>query len=156
MLKFIFLYDQMILTYWRGHAVKAIHIPGHDEGHFGFWSENNAWFIVGDLFQGVGTVVVGGEEGDMTKYLESLKKVIQLNPGCVIPSHGIALGGVHILEKTYEHRLYRESQVAECLKQGFSIDQILDQLYFDIPLSIKKYAKANIESHIRRIEKTGV
>ena len=150
-IKLSFLKDDEVLTRWRGHKVRAKHIPGHDEGHFGFWPENNAWFIVGDLFQGVGTVVVGGDEGDMTKYLNSLQKIIDLEPGCVIPSHGIALGGVHILKKTYEHRMERERQVSECLALGMDIEEILDKLYFDIPKKIRKYARANIESHIKRL-----
>ena len=61
--------------------------------------------MAGDLFQGVGTVVIGEPEGNMQTYMETLKKVIKLNPKCVFPSHGIALGGSHILQKNLVTRI---------------------------------------------------
>ena len=151
----VILKDGDVLTVWNEEKVKCYAIPGHDEGHIGFAPESLKWFIVGDLFQGVGTVVVGGDEGNMTKYMDSLQKVIQLKPDCVIPSHGIALGGTHILEKTLEHRLVREDQVYELCSSGHSIEEILKIIYFNIPENILKYARANIESHIVRLKELG-
>ncbi len=148
-----FLKDGDELGTWLGKKLFIHEIPGHDEGHLGLAPESLEWFLVGDLFQGVGTVVVGGDEGDMSKYMDSLRKVISLAPNCVIPSHGIALGGTNILEKTLEHRELREIQVLELSKQGHKIDEILDIIYFDIPDSVVKYAKANIESHIEKLIK---
>ena len=140
-----------ILGTWLGQAIKAYEIPGHDEGHIGFAPENLNWFIVGDLFQGIGTVVVGGEEGDMSKYMASLQKVIALSPRCVIPSHGIALGGTNILQKTFDHRLIREKQILDLYNSGQSVDEILSNIYFDLPLKIVPYAKANIVSHLSKL-----
>jgi glyoxylase-like metal-dependent hydrolase (beta-lactamase superfamily II)/8-oxo-dGTP pyrophosphatase MutT (NUDIX family) len=140
-----------ILGLWLGQSIKAYEIPGHDEGHIGFAPENLNWFIVGDLFQGIGTVVVGGDEGDMSKYMASLKKVIALNPNCVVPSHGIALGGSNILQKTYDHRLIREAQVLDLYNSGQSVDDILKTIYFDLPLKLIPYAKANIHSHLKKL-----
>lgn len=140
------------VTTWQKEKVIAYQIPGHDEGHIGLAPASMKWFIVGDLFQGIGTVVVGGEEGDMVKYFSSLEKVIKLNPNCVIPSHGIPLGGVHILEKTLQHRKMREEQVFELTQKGYSIDEILKKIYFDIPAKVLKYARANIESHLKKLQ----
>ncbi|MBT4791491.1 MAG: MBL fold metallo-hydrolase [Halobacteriovoraceae bacterium] len=138
---------------WQGEDVITHHIPGHDEGHLGFAPRSLRWFIAGDLFQGVGTVVVGGEESCMTKYMQSLRKVIDLAPESVIPSHGIALGGTNILQKTYDHRLLREKQILELTKKRYSVDQILKNIYFGIPKSVHKYAKANIQSHLLKLKK---
>jgi len=140
-----------ILTKWLGRDVKIIEVPGHDEGQLALMPETKEWFLAGDLFQGVGTVVVGGVEGDMTKYFNTLEKVIALKPNCVIPSHGIALGGTNILEKTLEHRKFREEQILEMHISGLSIDQMLSQIYFDIPEKILIYARANIQSHIDKL-----
>lgn len=148
-----FLEEGMVLTTWKSKAVTCYAIPGHDEGHFGFAPLCLSWFIVGDLFQGVGTVVVGGDEGDMDKYLKSLERVINLNPKAVIPSHGIALGGVDILEKTLKHRLLREKQIIDLLNQGKKLDEMLSIIYFDLPEKLHKYARANIQSHYDRIVK---
>ncbi|MFT6633331.1 MAG: glyoxylase-like metal-dependent hydrolase (beta-lactamase superfamily II) [Bacteriovoracaceae bacterium] len=142
-----------IVGNWLGQEVRVYEIPGHDEGHLGLAPESMSWFLVGDLFQGVGTVVVGGEEGDMSKYMNSLQRVIDLKPNCVIPSHGIPLGGTNILEKTLLHRKLREKQIKELAENGHSIDEILKIIYFDIPDSVVKYAKANIESHLKKLSK---
>lgn len=144
-----------ILGNWRGQDVLVYEIPGHDEGHLGIAPRNLEWFIVGDLFQGIGTVVVGGEESSMTKYFASLNKVIDLSPQCVIPSHGIALGGTYILERTLKHRELRENQVLELFKEGKTKDEILRTLYFDLPKKLHRYALANIESHILKLKEEG-
>jgi ribonuclease/clavin/mitogillin len=140
------------LTTWLGKDVKIIEVPGHDEGQLAIMPEAKEWFLAGDLFQGVGTVVVGGVEGNMTKYFHTLEKVIALKPKCVVPSHGIALGGTNILEKTLEHRKFREDQIMEMYISGLSLDQMLSQIYFDLPEKIIKYARANIESHIDKLK----
>lgn len=53
-----FLTEEMKVTRWLGEDVKVYATPGHDEGHFGLAPESLKWFIAGDLFQGIGTVVV--------------------------------------------------------------------------------------------------
>ena len=88
----------------------------------------------------------------MQDYFASLKKVIEFRPSCVIPSHGIALGGTNIIEKTLEHRKMREEQIIELLKQDKEIDEIVKIIYFDIPRTLHPYAKANVESHIVKIQ----
>lgn len=150
-----FLKDGDQIGFWLKKPLIIHAIPGHDEGHLGLAPETLEWFIVGDLFQGIGTVVVGGDEGDMQKYMESLNKVIKLKPGCVIPSHGIPLGGASILEKTFRHREMREEQIFDLHQQGKDLEQILQTIYFDVPKKVLKYARANIESHLLKLKHEG-
>jgi endoribonuclease LACTB2 len=143
------------ITRWLGESVYIYELPGHDLGHLGLAPTSMKWFIVGDLFQGVGTVVVGGAEGNMTKYMQSLEKVIKLNPACVYPSHGIALGGTNILQKTLTHRKLREDQILNLAKAGKNFDQMLEEIYFDLPDELSKYAKKNIEAHYQKLVDEG-
>lgn len=144
-----------IVGRWLGQDILVYEIPGHDNGHIGLAPEKLNWFIVGDLFQGIGSVVVGGEEGNMKKYFESLKKVIKLSPRCVIPSHGIPLGGTHILEKTLEHRIFREKQILELFQKNPDNNYILKTVYFDIPRYLHPYALANIKAHLEKLASEG-
>lgn len=144
--------EGMSLCHWKNQEVNVYEIPGHDEGHLGLAPKNMKWFIAGDLFQGVGSVVVGGEEGNMKKYMASLKKVIALKPDCVIPSHGIALGGTAILEKNLRHRQLREKQILELLMKGRDQSEILDIIYVGLDPRLKPFALANIKSHIEKIK----
>ena len=137
---------------WKSSPVRVMETPGHDEGQICLYPENNKWFIAGDLFQGIGSVVVGGEHGDMAKYFDSLERVIALAPDRVFPSHGIGLGGVEIIKKNLEHRKLREQQVKELLEQNKSNQEILETLYFDIPKKLWPYAMANIEAHIAKLK----
>lgn len=150
--KILFAKEGDVLTTWLGRDINIYEIPGHDEGHLGLAPTSMEWFIVGDLFQGVGTVVVGGEEGDMTKYFASLNKVIKLAPKSVTPSHGITLGGVNILEKTLKHRELREEQILHLYQNGKSLEETLKTIYFDIPEKLYPYARASIQSHIDKLK----
>ncbi|MCO4756333.1 MAG: NUDIX domain-containing protein, partial [Bacteriovoracaceae bacterium] len=57
-----FCQERDVVTNWLGKKVIVHEIPGHDEGHLGLAPESLEWFIAGDLYQGVGTVVIGGRE----------------------------------------------------------------------------------------------
>jgi glyoxylase-like metal-dependent hydrolase (beta-lactamase superfamily II)/8-oxo-dGTP pyrophosphatase MutT (NUDIX family) len=141
-----------ILTQSLGKNVLIMEVPGHDRGQLALYPMSLNWFIAGDLFQGMGTVVVGGEEGSMQEYLATLRKVIALGPKRLYPSHGICLGGTHILEKTLEHRLIRIEEVFDYYQNGLSKDEMYDKIYYDIPLNLKKYAMVNIESNLNYLK----
>lgn len=147
--------DGDIVTKWLGEEVEVFAVPGHDEGQLALAPKSLVWFIVGDLIQGIGTVVVGGDEGDMTKYCQSLKKVLKLNPDIIIPSHGIAMGSTYRLKKTLEHRIYREEQILKLYKKGKDREGILKTIYHDIDERLFPYALANIDSHLKKLEDEG-
>ncbi len=134
-----------------GEPLRVYEVPGHDEGQLALAPLNLHWFFVGDLIQTVGTVVVGGEEGDMAKYFESLRRVISLRPKFIIPSHGISIGGVHKLEMTLKHREHREEQIKELLSQKKSEDEILSIIYEGLDESLIRYAQKTIKAHIKKI-----
>ena len=147
--------EGMELTQWLGHSVRVVAVPGHDEGQLALMPGNRAWFLAGDLFQGIGTVVIGAPEGDMAKYMRTLEKVILLAPRVVFPSHGIGLGSTFILEKTLEHRRLREEQVLVLSQQGKSEDEVLSALYSDIQPELFKYARKNIQAHLKKLRDEG-
>ncbi len=141
-----------VVTNWLGHDVLVYEIPGHDEGQIALASEDMSWFIAGDLFQGVGTVVIGGDEGDMRKYFATLEKVITLNPRVIFPSHGIGLGGVNHLQTTLDHRRVRENQVLTMFNEGMSVEQMLEEIYKGVDKNLWPYARLNIEKHLEKLK----
>jgi glyoxylase-like metal-dependent hydrolase (beta-lactamase superfamily II) len=130
-------------------------VPGHDEGQLALAADDLSWFIAGDLFQGVGTVVIGDEEGDMKKYFETLEKIIAMNPRVLFPSHGIGLGGVAILEATLEHRMKREEQILKFHQDGFSEEQILEKIYDSVDKKLWPFALKNIRKHLEKLKDEG-
>ena len=140
------------LTETNGEKIFLLHTPGHDEGQLSIYSESLSWMIVSDLIQTVGTVVIGGPEGDMKKYFESLEKVISMNPKVVIPSHGIAMGGVEKIRVTLEHRKMRESKIKELLKDNKSEEEMLHIIYSNIDEKLFAYARKTICAHVKKIK----
>lgn len=136
---------------WKSEDVLVHKVFGHAKGHIALAPKSLRWFIAGDLFQGIGSVVVGGENASMSDYFKSLEKVIGLNPKCVIPSHGIALGGVNIIKKNLNHRRRREDQILELHQNHKSTDELYDKIYFGLDPKLKPYAMANIEAHLDKL-----
>jgi len=141
------------VTKWNGTPVRVFEIPGHDAGHLGLAPESMKWFIVGDLIQGIGTVVIPYPEGDMASYFSTLEKIIALNPEVIIPSHGIPSRSTHRLKETLKHRIERESQILKLYRSGVSKQEILEKLYIGIDPRLKKLAFQNIESHLLKLHK---
>jgi len=142
-----------LLTDWCGRKVKIIEVPGHDAGQLAVAPEDMSWFLAGDLFQGIGTVVIGDDEGDMAKYFATLEKVILLNPKVVFPSHGIGLGGVSIIEKTLEHRKMREQEILVLHQQGKTPEQMLEVIYAQVDKRLWPYARKNIDKHLEKLHR---
>lgn len=147
--------DGDIVTTWLGHPVRVITVPGHDEGQLALMPDNRAWCIVGDLIQGVGTVVIAAPEGDMAKYFATLEKVIALQPQVIWPSHGSALGGTFYLEQTLKHRRLREAQVKALSETGQSVDAMLATMYPDTDPRLLPLARMNIDSHLAKLRAEG-
>jgi len=146
-----FLKEGDIITSWLGQDVVVYEVPGHDEGQLAVAPRNLNWFLAGDLFQGVGTVVIGGEEGSMAKYFSTLEKVIALNPKVVFPSHGIGLGGTDILQRTLEHRKVRENQVLTLHLEGKTLNEMLDIIYEGLTSDLRPFALKNILKHLDKL-----
>lgn len=144
-----------VVTKWLDQKVKVMEIPGHDEGQIALYPEDLSWFIAGDLFQGVGTVVIGGEEGNMQKYFNTLQRIINLSPKVVFPSHGIGLGGTYILEKTLDHRKMREAQVLALYSEGYQAEEMLEKIYKDVSRELWPYALENINQHLQKLRADG-
>jgi glyoxylase-like metal-dependent hydrolase (beta-lactamase superfamily II)/8-oxo-dGTP pyrophosphatase MutT (NUDIX family) len=145
-----------ILTISGGHEIDIISTPGHDEGQLTLIRKDKAWAIVSDLIQTIGTVVIGGDEGDMNKYFRSLERVINIDPLNIFPSHGIGMGGTHKLKETLKHRLIREKQVNELKERGLGLREMLAEIYPELPERLHKYALLTIEAHLQKIEQVGL
>ena len=141
-----------VLTQTLDDDVLVYEVPGHDAGQLALAPRSLNWFLVGDLIQTVGTVVVGGDEANMADYFKSLQKVIDLNPTFCIPSHGISIGGTHKIKKTLNHRKKREEGIRELMAKGHDLDSIVALLYSDLDKNLVRYARATVLSHIKKIE----
>ncbi|HWU67367.1 MAG TPA: MBL fold metallo-hydrolase, partial [Stenotrophobium sp.] len=144
-----------VLTTWLGEKVVLYAVPGHDEGQLAVMPESRSWCIVSDLIQGIGTVVVGGPEGNMRKYFDSLQRVIDWDPAVIIPSHGMALGTTHRIRETLQHRIKRESQILELHQTGAAPEAMLPIIYAGLDPRLTPLALLNINSHLQKLRDEG-
>lgn len=147
--------DGDVLTRWLGREVRALAVPGHDRGQLALIAADRAWCIVGDLIQGIGTVVIAPPEGDMGEYFATLERVIALAPAVILPSHGSALGGTHYLRKALDHRRSREAQILTLQQRGCSEDDMLAEVYAGTPAALLPLARVNIRSHLDKLRRDG-
>lgn len=88
------LHDGMELPYWGG--LRVIHLPGHTQGHCGFYSATNDVLFSGDLFASYGllTHLPPPILNSCPVYFDaSLGRVQQLSPRRIIPNHYFRFDG---------------------------------------------------------------
>jgi len=70
-------------------VITAVHTPGHSPDHLCFWEQDSRLLFCGDLAWKGSTIVIPPKYGgDVTAYLTSLERVIQLAPAQMLPAHG--------------------------------------------------------------------
>lgn len=147
-----FLKEGDVLTQWLGKDVLVYEIPGHDAGHLGLAPQSMEWFLVGDLIQGVGTVVISAPEGHMGQYFKTMERVIAFDPHIILPSHGLPMWSTYRLRKTLEHRQMREEQILQLYQAGSSKDAILEEVYRGLDSRLFPLAMRNIEAHLLKLQ----
>ncbi|MCK4509261.1 MAG: MBL fold metallo-hydrolase [Desulfuromonadales bacterium] len=143
------------VTSWKGEAVRVYEVPGHDAGQLALAPESLRWFIVGDLIQSIGSVVIPAPEGDMATYFQTLEKIIDLDPAVILPSHGTPMRSSLRLAAALKHRRVRENEIMELHIGGKSTDQILEIIYGCVEQHLRPFAMLNIESHIVKLRQEG-
>ncbi|HTC93318.1 MAG TPA: MBL fold metallo-hydrolase [Terriglobales bacterium] len=88
------LYDNMELPYWGG--LRVIHLPGHTQGHCGFYSQRFNLLFTGDLFASYPWLahLPAPFLNSCPEYFDaSLDAVKALAPKLMIPNHYFGRGG---------------------------------------------------------------
>lgn len=118
--------------------LRVVATPGHAPEHLAFhWTGEAAprggAAFVGDLLMGIGdTTLVAPPEGNLSDYLDSLRRVGELDPAVLYPTHGPPIEDPGAaLHRYRSHRLERISQVSEALRAspGASVDELVDAVY---------------------------
>jgi glyoxylase-like metal-dependent hydrolase (beta-lactamase superfamily II)/8-oxo-dGTP pyrophosphatase MutT (NUDIX family) len=138
-------------------GILPIHTPGHADGHLVFVNEAAGWVVAGDLVAGIGTIMIDPDEGDMADYLQSLRRVYDLRPTTLFPSHGPVIDQATTrLAQLIEHRLQRESLLENLWNKGIQqIDQLVTQAYTDVSPSLHPFAVRQAEAHLIKLTREG-
>ena len=137
----------------------VLETPGHAPDHLCFFDIADGVMFAGDLVINGGSVAIPASAGgSLADYLRSLRKVLDLQPRRMLPSHGQDVDQPTSLLRGYiSHRLQRERQVLELLTVGIGDpDAIVERLYASVAPPLKRAARENVLAHLAKLEQDGL
>jgi len=146
------------VVHTEGATLRAVHTPGHAPDHLCYYLEEERALFTGDVVLGAGTTVIPDDTGDLSDYMDSLRRLLELDLETIYPAHGPVIRNPR--EKIGEyiaHRELRERQVIEALKGSPPLDAmaIVKKIYVDVPEYLHPAAASSVRSHLRKLEREG-
>ena len=140
-----------------GLRITAHRTPGHAAGHLCFYVHEHRSLLAGDLVSALSTIVIDPPENRMGEYLDSLRRMADLEPVAVFPAHGPLLTpGGKALRRVIRHREAREERILEAWNEGHRDPAaIRPHAYDDIPEMLHPLAERQIEAHLIHLEEQG-
>lgn len=141
-----------------GATLEFIHTPGHTLGSLCILHRQTGVLFSGDMILGTGTTVISPEHGDMTAYIESMRKLQGYDSSLIAPGHGPVIDTPQDkLNELITHRLAREEQIVALVDAGNrSVDALLDAIYAgNIHPQLMETARSQIRAHLIKLETEG-
>lgn len=139
-----------------GHSLRFVHTPGHVSNHFCYFLSEQGLLFTGDhVLQGT-TPVILPPDGDMTDYLRSLEKLLNLPLRYLAPGHGrLITEPQEEIRKLIAHRLRREEKILTCLRrlQQASLDELVVLAYDDVAEHLYPWAKKTMTAHLIKLQR---
>jgi ribonuclease/clavin/mitogillin len=137
----------------------AIHTPGHAPDHLCFFEPRSSTLFCGDLLVNNGTVMIPvSTGGNLTHYLQSLKRILELQPRRALAGHGDPIENPGALIRAYiGHRLMREQQILDVLGKGpTTVDDVVRRVYQQgLPPELEAAAAENVLAHLLKLRGEG-
>ena len=149
-------------------GIAAIATPGHAADHLCFVlapggpvtpDANGSICFAGDLILGEGSTIVppAKQGGSLAYYMDSLRKLAELDLELIYPGHGPTITDPAAKIAEYiEHREARERRLVEALDRGErSRMALLDQVWDDVPSELRPMAAFAMQAHLDKLEAEG-
>ena len=136
--------------------LRVVHTPGHAPDHVCFLDEATGTLFSADLVvQGSSVVIPNSHGGNLTQYLASLRRVLDIAPDRMLPAHGQVIDSPSEVLSTYlEHRLQREAQIIVRVGVG-QPDALVQRLYPGIRTDLKPMARESVLAHLVKLQEEG-
>lgn len=139
-------------------VLEAIHTPGHASNHLCFRHAATNWILTGDHVIDGSTVVIDPPDGNMSHYLESLKKVRAMRPTSLLPGHGDLIDDPdRLIDWIIDHRLEREAKVLAAVNAnaGLSTHALVPVVYADVSPKLHAWAERSLLAHLEKLAQDG-
>ena len=140
-----------------GVELIALHTPGHSADHVIFSDPGSDALFTGDAVLGRGTSFIDEPDGDLAKYLASLRRMLERDPRTIYPGHGpVVLDAKAKLREYLEHRAEREEQILAGLAAGDrTVDALVERIYAEHPADVRELAARSVTAHLHKLETDG-
>jgi glyoxylase-like metal-dependent hydrolase (beta-lactamase superfamily II) len=131
----------------------ALAAPGHAPDHFVLIA-GEACFT-GDAVLGSGSVIITPHPGALSGYLRALGRLRGRGDLAVLcPGHGPPIWDPEAkLDEYLSHRIDREERLIASLKGGRrTVDELLDDVWSDVPAGLRPAAAVTLATHLDRLE----
>ena len=140
-----------------GVELIAMHTPGHSADHVVFSDAGSGALFTGDAVLGRGSSFIDAPDGDLAKYLSSLRRMLERDPRTIYPGHGpVVLDAKAKLREYLEHRAEREEQIIAGLAAGDrTVDALVERIYAEHPPDVQELAARSVIAHLQKLETEG-
>jgi glyoxylase-like metal-dependent hydrolase (beta-lactamase superfamily II) len=113
--------------------------------------------FTGDTVLGTGSVFIEPGEGSLGAYLDSLRRLRELDLEVLCPGHGpYVWEPCAKLDEYIKHRLDRERRLLAALAAGLrDHDELLDEVWSDVPRELRPAAGLTLEAHLQKLREEG-
>jgi glyoxylase-like metal-dependent hydrolase (beta-lactamase superfamily II) len=138
-----------------GATLIPVYTPGHASDHLSYYLVEEKALFTGDVILGGSTTVIPSDDGDLLEYLDSLRRLQQLEVRRIYPAHGPVIENAPAKIQEYiDHRTLRERQILEALGDGLAtIPDMVARIYADVSKALHAAAAMSVESHLKKLRK---
>jgi len=146
-------HDAVVET--EGATLRAVFTPGHAPDHLCYVLEEERALFTGDVVLGAGTTVIPDDTGDLGQYMDSLRRLLELDLETIYPAHGPVIRNPKEKIREYiAHRELRERQILAALADGpLEAMGIVKKIYVDVPEYLHPAAANSVRSHLKKLER---
>jgi glyoxylase-like metal-dependent hydrolase (beta-lactamase superfamily II) len=139
-------------------VLQAVHTPGHASNHVCYRHAGSNWIFTGDHVIDGSTVVIDPPDGNMNQYLQSLRRVRQLECAALAPGHGeLIKDPERVIDWIIDHRLEREAKVVAALLENPNLTshELVPHVYKDVDKKLYGWAERSLLAHLNKLQEDG-
>ena len=140
-----------------GWSVECVYTPGHTSNHVCFALEQERTLFSGDHVMGWSTSVISPPDGDMARYMESLRKLLDRNDDSYWPTHGPQIVDPKRHVRAFiAHREQRALEILEKIDKGVSkIADMVPLIYTDVDVGLYPAASRSVFAALLHLVEQG-
>jgi glyoxylase-like metal-dependent hydrolase (beta-lactamase superfamily II)/8-oxo-dGTP pyrophosphatase MutT (NUDIX family) len=140
-----------------GWHLRAIHTPGHAPGHLAFYDPHYRFLYAADMVSTVTSIIIAPPEGDLAVYLESLRRLQDVDCRLLLPAHGSPSSRPRqTLQEAIDHRLKREAMLIAALGTApRTVPDLAAELYRGLQGPLVRFAELQTLAGLQKLQRDG-